>query len=50
MVKKIELLPFRNLCKEKYEALGIPFPLADTRPPAQDVMDRLNALLDEKYR
>ena len=28
-VKKIELLPFRKLCIEKYESLGIPFPLLD---------------------
>ncbi|MBQ8577034.1 MAG: pyruvate formate lyase-activating protein [Clostridia bacterium] len=28
--EKIELLPFRKLCLEKYERLGIPFPLADT--------------------
>ena len=49
-IRKVELLPFRNFCAEKYTAMGIPFPLADTRPPAQDVMDRLNALLDEKYR
>lgn len=28
--EKIELLPFRKLCSEKYERLGIPFPLADT--------------------
>jgi pyruvate formate lyase activating enzyme len=27
-VEKIELLPFRKLCLEKYEALKIPFPLA----------------------
>lgn len=49
-VEKIELLPFRNFCREKYDALGIPFPLADTEPPKQDTMDKLNALLDEKYR
>lgn len=49
-VKKIELLPFRNFCKEKYDALGIPFPLADTEPPKNETMDALNALLDEKYR
>ena len=49
-VKKIELLPFRNLCKEKYDMLGIPFPLADTDPPDKETMDALNALLDEKYR
>ena len=50
VVKKIELLPFRNLSKEKYEALGIPFPLADTEQPGQESMEKLNALLDEKYR
>ncbi len=49
-VEKVELLPFRNFCKEKYDALGIPFPLADTNPPGKETMDVLNALLDEKYR
>lgn len=29
-LEKIELLPFRNLCLEKYESMGIPFPLKDT--------------------
>ncbi len=29
-VEKVELLPFRKLCTEKYTALGIPFVLADT--------------------
>lgn len=28
-LKKVELLPFKKLCVSKYEALGIPFPLAD---------------------
>lgn len=28
-VEKIELLPFRKLCIEKYKAMGIDFPLAD---------------------
>ena len=49
-VKKIELLPFRNFCKEKYDALGIAFPLACTDPPDNRMMKKLNALLDEKYR
>lgn len=35
-IEKIELLPFRKLCLEKYEALGIPFPLSDT--PAADAV------------
>lgn len=49
-IEKIELLPFRNFCKEKYDALGIPFPLADVDTPAADTMEKLSALLDEKYR
>ncbi len=49
-VEKIELLPFRNFCKEKYDALGIPFPLAEIDPPGKETMEKLNALLDEKYR
>ncbi len=49
-VEKIELLPFRNLCKEKYDLLGIPFPLAGVDPPPKETMDKLYALLDEKYR
>ncbi len=48
-VEKIELLPFRNLCKEKYDTLGIPFPLADVNSPDKETMEKLNALLDEKY-
>ena len=28
--EKIELLPFKKLCTEKYEKLKLPFPLADT--------------------
>ena len=29
-IQKVEFLPFRKLCKEKYQQLGIDFPLADT--------------------
>lgn len=49
-VEKVELLPFRNFCKEKYDALGIPFPLAGVDSPGKEAMETLNALLDEKYR
>lgn len=30
-LKKLEFLPFHNMCIEKYERLGIPFPLKDTK-------------------
>lgn len=49
-VKKIELLPFRNLCREKYENLGIDFPLKDAPTPSEETMKKLNLLIDEKYR
>ena len=29
-VERVELLPFRTLCLEKYRTLGIPFPLEGT--------------------
>ena len=42
-VKKTELLPFKKLCLEKYEALGSPFPLRDT-PEMPDA--KISALYD----
>lgn len=40
-LKKIEWLPFHNLCKEKYETMGISFPLADTEAMEQQRLDEL---------
>ena len=42
-VKRVELLPFRKLCLEKYEKLGIPFPFADKCEVG-------NAKIEELYR
>ena len=44
-VDKTELLAFRKLCKTKYEAMGIPFPLDHIPEPTAETMNRLNALL-----
>ena len=44
-IEKIELLPFRKLCLEKYRSLDIPFPLESTpEMNAKDII-RLEALL-----
>ncbi len=43
-IKKTELLPFKKLCIEKYEKLGIPFPLADTPETSKVEIEEL-----EKY-
>ncbi len=44
-IKKTELLPFRKLCLEKYEKLGIPFPLLDTPEMEQKRIAELEKLL-----
>jgi pyruvate formate lyase activating enzyme len=43
--KKIELLPFRKLCVEKYDKLGIPFPLADTPECSDEMITELRNLI-----
>ena len=40
-IEKIELLPFRKLCLEKYENMGIEFPLKDTPEAKQDFIDEI---------
>ena len=45
VVEKVELLPFHKLCEEKYERLGLPFPLKDTPPCDGETIKNLNKLL-----
>ena len=40
--QKLEWLPFHNMCLEKYQQLGLPFPLADT--PALEDQDLAHLL------
>ena len=49
-LKRIELLPFRKLCKSKYEDLGIPFPLIDTPECDADLLETLKKQISEQYR
>lgn len=44
-LQKLEFLPFRKLCAEKYERMGIPFPLADTPEMEEEALQRLLDLL-----
>lgn len=46
-LQKVELLPFHKMCIEKYEAMGIPFPLADTPAMTADRMAPLMKILRE---
>ena len=44
-IKKIELLPYRNICLEKYKSLGIPFALADVPNMSREALAKLERLL-----
>ncbi len=44
-VERVELLPFRTLCIEKYTALGIPFPLKGTPPAGEEHLAPFRAAL-----
>ena len=43
-LQKLELLPFRKLCAEKYERMGIPFPLKDTPEMGEEAFQELERL------
>jgi pyruvate formate lyase activating enzyme len=43
--EKIELLPFRKLCQQKYDKLGMEFPLKDTPECTKATISNLNKLL-----
>ena len=49
-IKKVELLPFKNLCLEKYKALNIPFPLDGTPPMSADASEALEKVLTEALK
>lgn len=49
-VKKVELLPFRKLCLEKYEAMGIDFPLFDTPEASKEKIAELYGYLPQKWQ
>ena len=44
-IKKTELLPFKKLCIEKYEKLGIPFPLAEPPETSKAEIEELEKFL-----
>ncbi|MBQ7400018.1 MAG: pyruvate formate lyase-activating protein [Clostridia bacterium] len=44
-VEKVELLPFRKICKSKYDNMGIEFPFEKYDVPSQSVMKRLNEII-----
>ena len=49
-IKKVELLPFKNLCLEKYRMLNIPFPLEGTQPMNLEALEMLESALTEALK
>lgn len=49
-IEKIELLPFRTLCKGKYQQLGIPFPLDGTPDCSKELLERLQQQIPAQYQ
>lgn len=49
-LKKIELLPFQNMCITKYETLQIPFPLADCTACPPSAIETLQQWIPEDLR
>ncbi len=46
-LKKIELLPFKKLCVQKYDELGLKFPLRDTPECQAETIEKLKELISE---
>lgn len=46
-IDKIELLPFKKICKVKYDNMGIPFDFDRFDSPSKDLMDSLNKMLEQ---
>ncbi len=46
VIDRVEFLPFRKLCLEKYERLGLPFPFGSYDETPSSVTDRLTALYE----
>ena len=48
-IKKVELLPYKNLCLEKYRALNILFALAETPPMRAEELEGLERVFERSF-
>ena len=40
-VSRVEVLPFHQMGRDKYDSLGIDYPLADASPPSAELLERV---------
>ena len=43
-VQRVDVLPFHQMGRFKYDQLGIPYALKDVEPPSQELVDRACAV------
>jgi len=48
-VEKVELLPYHELGKHKWEAMGYDYPLDGVKPPTRETMEAVQAVLREYH-
>jgi pyruvate formate lyase activating enzyme len=48
-IEKIELLPYHELGRHKWIAMGEEYPLEGVSPPSRDVMNNIKAILSEYH-
>ena len=46
-VEKVELLPFKKICKSKYDNLNIPFRFESFDTPSAETMEKLNNIINK---
>ena len=44
-LQRVELLPYHSMARDKWEALGVPYPLGEVEPPEDELMARLRAVV-----
>lgn len=49
-LRQLQLLPYRSLGLEKYDALGLPYPMADVAPPQREEYEARIKNLAEHFR
>ena len=47
-VQKVEILPFHKMGEAKWEALGLPYLLKDTQPPAPELIKQIHTIFKER--
>ena len=48
-VEKVELLPYHELGKHKWDVLGDPYELSGIKPPSKETMERVKGILGKYH-